>query len=154
MDPLLQILKRLSDAGVPFVLIGAMAARVHGSSAVTEDVDVCIPVDDATLLKVHAALYPIRPRFRFRPDKMPMWEEPTRLFGFRNLNLDTDLGTIDLLGDVSGVGTFHEMADKTVKVTIAGVPMRVLDLDLDSVIAAKRAAGRPKDKQHLLELEA
>jgi hypothetical protein len=58
---LFQILKRLSDAGVPFVLIGGMAARLHGSHLPTEDVDVCIPVDQATLEKVHAALFPLNP---------------------------------------------------------------------------------------------
>ncbi len=152
MDPLLLILKRLSDAGVPFVLIGAMAAKVHGSPVITEDVDVCIPVDNGTLLKVHAALWELRPRFRFRPDKMPVWEDPTRLFGIKNLNLDTNLGVIDLLGEVTGVGTYDEMVGRTVEVTVGGTPMRVLDLD--ALIAAKRAAGRVKDKQHLPHLEA
>src|SRR5690349_14298239 len=106
MDPLFQILKRLSDNGVEYVLIGGMAAVVHGSSVGTQDVDVLAPMTDENLCRIHAALKQINPRFRMRPDNMPLWDDPERLRGIKNLNLATDLGVIDVLGELTGVGSF------------------------------------------------
>jgi hypothetical protein len=152
MDPLFQILKRLIDFNVPFVLIGGMAARIHGSHLPTEDVDVCIPTDDATMDKVHAALQAINPRYRFRPDRMRMHDEPVRLHGMKNLNLETDLGVIDLLGEVSGIGKYDEAFAKSRVTTIFGMTMRILDLN--ALIASKSAAGRTKDKLGVMHLQA
>ena len=44
-DPLFLILKRLNDHGVRYAVVGATAAIVHGASVVTQDVDVCVPLD-------------------------------------------------------------------------------------------------------------
>jgi hypothetical protein len=48
MDPLFQILKRLTEHEVEYVLVGGMAAVLHGSSVVTQDVDVCAPLEPPT----------------------------------------------------------------------------------------------------------
>lgn len=55
MDPLFQLLKRLSDFGVEYILIGDMAAIVHGSTVVTRDVDVCAPPVFPNLQRIVAA---------------------------------------------------------------------------------------------------
>ena len=152
MDPLFQILKRLSDHGAEYVLIGGMAAIVLGSPMVTRDIDVCSPMTDENLDRIHAALQGINPRFRFRPDKMRLFDDPARIHGFKNLNLTTDLGVIDILGEVSGIGTYADLAGRTVQVEIEGLTVRVIDLD--TLIAAKRAAGRDKDRIAVYHLEA
>ncbi len=42
MADLIGLLKRLAAAEVDFVLVGGLAAVTHGSSLLTQDVDVCI----------------------------------------------------------------------------------------------------------------
>ncbi|HVT91066.1 MAG TPA: hypothetical protein VHD56_19595 [Tepidisphaeraceae bacterium] len=146
-------MKLLSDHKIDFVVIGGVAAALHGSPMATLDIDVCIGFSDAMVSTLISALRPIHPRLRHRPDKMPLPEDPSRLTGLKNLYLDTDLGKIDLLGELPGVCSFHELHDKTVMMDVgSGLMCRVLDID--TLIAAKRKAGRDKDKLAIRYLEA
>lgn len=56
-----------------------------------------------------------------------------------------------MLGEVSGIGTFEQMLPQSGIRELFGLRIRILSLD--GLIAAKRAAGRAKDRNHLLELE-
>ena len=154
MDLTLQLtplLKRLSEHEVEFVIVGGIAATVHGSVRFTADLDVCAPLDQPNVTRIINALRGLNPRFRFRPDKMRMWEEPERFKSFKNLNLLTDWGVLDILGEVSGVGTYQQVAALAAPADLGGVVCKVLDLD--ALIAAKRAANRPKDRAAIPELE-
>jgi hypothetical protein len=152
MDPLFQLLKRLSDNGVEYVLVGGMAAVVHGSAVGTQDVDVCAPMTDDNLRRIHSAMRGVNARFRMRPDKTPLWDDPARIHGFKNLNLITDLGVIDILGELTGIGSFDNIRDKIEYLEVAGFHYPVLELD--TLIASKRAARRPKDQVGARHLEA
>jgi hypothetical protein len=66
--------------------------------------------------------------------------------------LDTDLGRIDLLAEVAGLGDWTEIRNHCVK--LPAFDREVWTLDLRSLIRAKRAAGRPKDLLVLPELES
>ena len=77
MDPLIQILKRLSEHDVRYVLIGGVAAVVHGSPVVTRDVDVCAPLDDENRAKIIDALRGLNPRWRF-PSGPRVWRGARR----------------------------------------------------------------------------
>ncbi len=68
------------------------------------------------------------------------------------LTLDTDLGEIDLLAEVAGLGGWDEVNARAITVTAFDRSIRTLDLA--SLIASKRAAGRPKDLDTLPELES
>jgi hypothetical protein len=153
MDPLIQILKRLNEQGVDFVLIGGMAAIVHGSPVVTNDIDVCVSFSQENIPRILAALSPINSRIRSHPKKMLLSDVIERLDNLKNLYLSTDLGNIDLLGELPGVCSFEELRDKTVILDIApDLSCRVLDID--TLIAAKRVAGRMKDTLTIHHLEA
>jgi hypothetical protein len=65
--------------------------------------------------------------------------------------LSTDLGAIDLLAEVSGLGSFEEVWSRSV--LVEAFEGRVRTLDLNSLIKSKRAAGRGKDMSVLRELE-
>jgi hypothetical protein len=154
MDLTLQLtplLTRLSEHEVEFVIVGGIAATVHGSVRFTSDLDVCAPLDQPNVTRIIDALRGLNPRFRFRPDKMRMWEEPERFKSFKNLNLLTDWGVIDILGEVSGVGTYEQVASLSVPADLGGIVCKVLELN--PLIAAKRAANRPKDRPAIIELE-
>ncbi len=102
MASTLDILKRLRNHGVEFVVVGGMAGVLHGSSMVTEDVDVCAPLDRQNMVKILAALAGLNPRFRMNPQRPPLPDNPDRLAGFKNLYLVTDFGQIDFLSEKTG----------------------------------------------------
>lgn len=147
-----QILRRLKDHDVDFVVIGGIAATLLGSPMATYDVDVCVPLDEASLVKILNALREVRPRLRMRPDKMPLPDNPQRLKGVKNLYLLTDLGEIDLLGEVPGIGTYPSLFDKTVETDVGGFTCRVLNIE--TLIESKKVAGRDKDRVAIYHLEA
>ena len=52
----MDLLRRLSEQQVEFVLIGGLAANLHGVQKVTEDIDVCIPFTIENVAKIIAAV--------------------------------------------------------------------------------------------------
>lgn len=150
-SPNLEVLRRLIESGTQFSVIGGMAAVFYGSSVVTQDLDVCASLDDQNVPRIIAALRGLNPRFRMRPDKPPLPEEPERLRGFRNLCLTTDIGIIDVLGEVTGIGGFAQVIAQSHPTELEpGLTCHLLNLE--ALIAAKRAAGRPKDLRAVAEL--
>ena len=96
-------LQSLSDAEVEFVVIGGVAAALHGSARATWDVDICFSRATINLRRLAAALAPFHPRLRDLPDSLPfVWDEATLSNG-TVFALLTDLGKIDLLAEVAGV---------------------------------------------------
>lgn len=144
--------RALVDADVEFVLIGGWSAIIHGSSLMTDDLDICYSRKPENLLRLARALAPYHPRLRDLPEGLPfIWDEST----LRNetvFTLVTDLGKIDLLGEVSGLGSFDEV--KLGSYVAEAFGRKVRTLDLKSLIKAKRAAGRDRDLIVLPELES
>ena len=150
MDPFLTILQRLSEHAVEYVLIGSLAAVAHGSSIVTQDVDVCAPLARPNLDRILEALKDLKPFFRRPGLKLPLFEDPARLAHIKNLYLNTTAGSVDILGELPGVGPYEQIRQTAVTANFGA--FTCLMLDLDTLIAAKRAAGRPKDAIHLRQL--
>ena len=142
----------LSDAGVRFVIVGGLAVTIHGSSYVTFDLDICYARDRDNLARLTSALRPVNPRLRGAPAGLPFrFDEETLKRGL-NFTLTTDVGEVDLIGEVAGVGDYTQAAAASAPVELFGRQYEVLTLD--ALIASKCAAGRPKDLQVLPELEA
>jgi L-amino acid N-acyltransferase YncA len=80
-----------------------------------------------------------------------VWDEHTLRNG-TVFTLQTDLGAIDLLAEVAGVGTYKDAVAHSIIVNAFG--RGIATLDLKSLIEAKRAAGRDKDLAGLAELES
>jgi len=103
------------------------------------------------LKRLAAALAAFHPRPRDLPrDLRFVWDQAT-LRNTAILTLSTDLGAIDLLAEVTGLGGFKEVRANSV--LVQAFDREVWTLDLPALIRAKRAAGRAKDLQVLPELE-
>jgi len=152
MASTLDLLERLNKHAVEYVLVGGVAAVVHGSQLVTGDVDICSPLEAPNLARIVAALSGLQARFRMTPDRRPLPLEPERLAGFKNLYLETDLGQLDVLSEIAGVGDYGAVASHTVTLDLGATTCRILDLD--TLILSKKALGRPRDLQAVIELEA
>jgi hypothetical protein len=142
----------LRDAEVEFVIIGGVAATFHGSATVTFDLDICYSRETENLSRLAKALAPFHPRPRGFPDDLPfIWDARTLRNGSL-FTLKTDLGDIDLLGEVTGLGGYGDV--KAVAIDIEAYGGHVSTLNLRGLIKAKRVAGRPKDLLVLPELES
>lgn len=152
MIKLSETLQLLARDGVEFVVIGGVAVSLHGSSYATFDLDLCYARSTENCRRIASALAPYHPRLRDLPEGLPfVWDETTLQHG-TNFTLTTDLGDIDLLGEVAGVGAYDEALASSIKMKFYGIECQVLSLE--ALIKAKRAAGRPKDLLLLPELEA
>lgn len=146
------LIHTLTDAGVEYILVGGMAATVHGSARLTRDVDVVYARTPANIERLVSALAPHAPYLRGAPPGLPfVWDERTVSRGL-NFTLTTALGDIDPLGEITGGGGFDQLLPRSHRVDIFG--RAVLCLDLPALIAVKRAAGRPRDLEAVAELEA
>jgi hypothetical protein len=145
------IVRHLIAHRVEFVVIGGQAMRVQGATYITEDLDVCYRRTAQNIAALAAAFAPLHPYMRGAPPGLPFsFDAPTIQAGL-NFTLQTDLGDVDVLREVSGLGNYDRVYAQSDEVTAFGDKVRVLSLD--GLIAAKKAAGRNKDRAHLLELE-
>src|SRR5687767_7753598 len=107
------------------------------------DLEVVYDRRRANIRRLVAALAPLSTYLRGAPPGLPFqFDEHTVQAGL-NFTLITDAGAIDLLGEMTGVGSFDALAGRTTDVSLFGCTYRCVDLE--TLIAAKRAAGRPKD---------
>ena len=145
-------LKLFADFGVACVVVGGVAAGARGSSQATFDVDICYARDLENLTHLVQALRSVNATLRGAPDNIPfILDEETLKHGL-NFTFDTDIGKIDILGEVQGVGWYSDCFQHSDNIEIFGHQLRVLSLE--KLIAAKRFAGRTKDLLALPELEA
>jgi hypothetical protein len=149
---LIRAVQVLADAQVEFVIIGGLSAILHGSTYITRDLDICFSRGRENLKRLATALAPFHPRLRNFPAELPFnWDENTLRNG-TVFTLDTDLGMLDLLAEVAGVGGYQEALQHSV--LVHSFDRHVRTLDLAALIRSKRAAGRTKDLALLPELEA
>jgi hypothetical protein len=113
---------------------------------------ICYSRTAANLKRLTYALAPFHPRPRNFPPDLPFLWDPATLRNGALFTLQTDIGEIDLLAEVAGLGTFDEV--KTQSVIVEAFGRRISTLNLPGLIRAKRAAGREKDLAALPELES
>ena len=79
------------------------------------------------------------------------WDAATVERGL-NFTLTTDIGDLDLFGELTGGGPYDRLLPHSITIQVLGIECRCLNLE--RLIAVKRAAGRPKDLEAVAELEA
>jgi hypothetical protein len=152
MTDFARLLAALHEGEVECIVVGGLAATIHGSARLTQDVDVSYARSDANLERLVRALAPLEPYLRGAPPGLPFeWSVATLRAGL-NFALTTSAGSLDLLGEIAGGGRYENLLPHTIVVELFGHEVRCLDLE--SLIRTKRAAGRPRDLEAIAELEA
>jgi len=146
------LLRALAEGGVEFILIGGVAGTVHGATRLTLDVDVVYRRSSENLRRLVLALTPYHPYLRGAPPGLPFRLDVATIERGLNFTLTTDIGDLDLLGEIVGGGRYEDLLPHSVDIHVFGVDCRCLTLD--RLIEVKRAAGRPKDFDAIAELEA
>jgi hypothetical protein len=146
------IVRRLVAEKVEFVVVGMMSAVLQGSSLTTRDLDLCYRRTADNIARLVKVLRPLDPRPRGFPEDLPfVFDERTVQLG-ANFTLDIGVESLDLLGEMSGLGGYEQIIGRTVEVLYGGV--RVRALALEDLIRTKTAAGREKDIAALPDLRA
>lgn len=146
-----QLIPLLAAAEIEFIIIGGVAANVHGSARLTKDLDIVYRRTDENISRIVQAFAPINPYLRGAPPGLPFRFDKGTMKRGLNFTLTTSLGDIDLLGEIAGGGSYENLAANAVTIELFGV--KCLCLNLEQLIASKRAAGRPKDIESIAELE-
>jgi hypothetical protein len=148
----MNLLERLVKAGVDFVVVGGFAGIAHGCTFVTQDVDICCDFDPDNLLRLQKALSGLNPVHRMTPKRKKFELTEQNSGQFKNLYLDTDIGQLDCVGFVEGIGDYNHVKRASEPVKMQNIEIDVLGID--ALIKAKQALNRPRDRQVVLQLEA
>lgn len=140
------------DAQVEFVIIGGVCAVMHGVPIVTLDLDVCIRLSPQNLYRLERAVMDLHPYHRLAANKLPLQLTDSLCSQLKNVYLQTDLGTLDCLSEVTGVGNYDECLVRSTEFSFSFGKYRILSID--ALIAAKEAVGRERDKQAVHFLRA
>ena len=148
----IDLLTRLVKAQVRFVLIGGYACIVHGGTQTTEDVDVCCDFAPDNLLRLQQALADLNPVHRMTPQRLPLSLTAENCQNLKNLYLDTDLGQLDCISEVQGLGDFSQIGQLSEAIEVDQMQIKVLSRD--ALIQSKKAMDRPRDREAVRQLEA
>lgn len=151
-----RLLEALAEHQVAHVVIGGVAVTLQGSGYVTEDLDISYERTRENVERLGAALRPYHPRLRVARESgaLPFLFDVKTVLKGCNFTLTTDLGDIDLLGSVSGLGNYEDVLEHAEPLFVIDSVVPTQVLSLRGLILAKRAANRPKDQLVLPELEA
>lgn len=146
------LIRLLTQNNVEFILIGGAAATAHGSTRLTQDLDVVYRRIPDNVGRLAASLDPHSPYLRDAPPGLPFRFDVETITRGLNFTLVTDLGDLDLFGEITGGGRYEDLLPHTIMLELFGTSCRCLGLK--RLIEVKRAAGRPRDLEAVAELEA
>jgi hypothetical protein len=140
------MLRTLARHKVAYVLIGGLAASLHGSPHVTTDVDITPDRARENLERLAAALVELDARIRTEgePGGLPFDRSAQMLARSSILNLTTRHGDLDLTFEPAGTAGYDDLRRSAVEIRIRRT--RVVVASLADVIRSKEAAGREKDR--------
>jgi len=148
------IFRVLADNNVEYVLIGGLAAVLHGSTAMTNDADV-FPANDAENMRnLSAALEDLNARLRTEsdPNGVAFDPHPALISSMATLNMTTRCGDLDMTFTPAGLSSYAGVRDNSIVFEISGCTVQVAALD--DIIRSKESANRAKDHATLPILRA
>lgn len=151
MQNLKELLKLLLESKIDFVLVGGFASVIYGSTAITQDLDICMALTESDISSLRKALQSYHPVHRMNPSFQPSFlDEPKDLKKIKNIYLKTDLGVLDVISEVPPAGDFETIRKRALELDLYGHKCRVISLD--DLIEIKRSMNRPKDRETLEQL--
>ena len=146
------ILHGLVSHEIAFVVIGGVAAVLHGSARVTNDLDICYDPAEPNVDRLAALLTTWNPYPRGWEAGLPFTMDTRTLRTTPTMTLTTTEGDLDVMPEVSGIGNYAAVLRASIAMSASGVSFMVLDLD--ALVRSKRSTGRERDLSQLPELEA
>lgn len=149
-----KLVRALAKHRVKFVLIGALAARLHGFPRLTADADITPASDRVNLERLSAALKELDAKVYTEsvPEGLSFDCSAPALSRARLWNLVTSAGRLDIAFEPAGTKGYDDLARGAERFKAFGV--RFLAASLDDIIRSKEATGRAKDEDDVLILRA
>lgn len=148
-----QLLRRLSEANVEFVLIGGLAVNAWGVVRGTKDVDVVVAPDIENLKRVATVAAEINGHVQagesFLSSQPSIADQPA---SGEQVAIETELGRLDVVQGLDGVPAFAELRARATETDVLGVSVAVCSVE--DLKAMKQAAGRTRDLADLEDLNA
>jgi hypothetical protein len=146
------ILRVLDTHEVKFVVVGGVSGNLHGSTTLTQDIDIAYARDRQNLERLAAALRDLGATQRAAPKELPFKLDAATLRAGLNFTFSTRLGPLDCIGEAAGGFTYDNLVGNGEPYPLSG--MMVVAASLDDLIRMKRAAGRIKDRIEVENLSA
>jgi hypothetical protein len=150
-DPL-GILRVLSEHDVQFIVIGGVSGNLHGSTTLTEDIDVMYSRERGNLRRLASALAAIEATLRGAQAGLPFKPDARTLSRGLSFTFETRFGPLDCLGEAAGGFTYDTLVRNAETYPID--ELKIVTASLDDLIRMKRAAGRIKDRVEVENLSA
>jgi hypothetical protein len=146
------IIVRLAQGQVEFVIVGGVSAILQGAEVTTMDLDICYRRTPENIARLAQVLAPLQPRLRGFPPDLPFTFDERALQLGSNFTLTLGSESLDLLGVMSAIGGYEQIVNDAKEILVDTWTVKLLSLK--HLIATKEAAGRPKDQVVLPLLRA
>lgn len=148
-----QLLRRLSEAGVEFVLVGGLAVNAWGVVRGTKDVDIVIAPDPANLKRIAKVAVEVHGHVQTGESFLSTpFSIAAQLASGERVAIETEFGLLDVVQGLDGVPSYDELRSSAIETKILDVKVAVCSID--DLRRMKRAAGRPRDSVDLEDLDA
>jgi predicted nucleotidyltransferase len=148
-----ELLRRLAEAEVGFVIVGGLALNAWGVVRGTKDVDVVVALGSDNLKRVAAVAVAANGHVQQGEAFLgSAFSIAAALADGAQVAIETDLGRLDVVQGLDGVPTFEDLRSRAVEAEILG--SKVWVCSLDDLKAMKRAAGRTRDLADLEDLDS
>ena len=146
-----ELLERLIEAEVRFVLVGGLAVNAWGHLRGTRDVDLVPDPDRENLTRLNELLRGLGGKCDVDGRLLDSNAILTFLWTGDRTFIHTELGPIDILQGLPQVPRFEELDKRAVDVDLDGLVVRVCSLE--HLLEMKRASERPRDREDIAALE-
>ena len=147
-----ELLQRLVEAEIRFILVGGLAVNAWGYMRGTQDVDVVPDPDPENLAKLDELLRELGGKVDVGGRLLDSNAISTFLRTGDRTFVRTELGQVDVLQGLPQVPRYKELEKQAKQIDIDGLPVRVCSLE--HLLEMKRASDRARDHDDVQQLEA
>jgi predicted nucleotidyltransferase len=147
-----EVFRVLAEYSVDYLVIGGVAAQVHGRRRTTTDLDITPAPDPANFERLAAALIALDARpARVGPGAPTLSAEQLRLAPIVPA-LNTPHGELHILNTVPGAAAYADMRARAFTTDLAGIPVAIVGVD--DLIRIKQTTARPSDLEDIAAITA
>jgi hypothetical protein len=140
----LALLRALNEHRVDYIVVGGVAAVLHGAPVSTFDLDVVHSRQKENIARLVAVLRALDAYYRARPERR-LTPDVSHLASPGHQLLATCFGPLDLLGEVGAGRRYEDLLPESIIVQ-AGEEVSVRVLNLETLIMLKERLAREKDR--------
>ncbi|MFV1978868.1 MAG: hypothetical protein ACC649_05905 [Myxococcota bacterium] len=138
-----ELLRSLVEGNVRFIVVGGVAAVLEGAPVSTFDLDIVYSLDETNVDRLVAVLGDLNTVY-VDPAGRTIRPTAERLRGGGHHLLRTHHGRLDVMGSVGKALAYPDLLSRSRTRRVRG--LEIVVLDLETLIATKESANRPKDR--------